>query len=180
MNTLQFWPDVVQPVLESRQGIEYCEYVCHIWHLLKVHINLQVLWNHMTNYRWSISVCSVIEREMKRKFLSWLGVYDRFLFSIGCCFLGFFFFSFDILPLPLGKLRSLYLGKAIARSHQIRSDMPVTPAGISDSGEALPLLFITGQPLPQFFMRLPSVDHASTFPLGFSGLQLWWWISFLV
>ena len=29
--------------------------------------------------------------------------------------------------------------------------------------------------LPQFFARLPSVDHTSTFPLGSSGLQLWWW-----
>ena len=30
-------------------------------------------------------------------------------------------------------------------------------------------------PLPQFFPWLSSVDHASAFPLGSSGLQLWWW-----
>ena len=30
-------------------------------------------------------------------------------------------------------------------------------------------------PLPQFFTKLPSVDHASAFPLGSSGLQLRWW-----
>ena len=30
-------------------------------------------------------------------------------------------------------------------------------------------------PLPQFFARLSSVNHASTFPLGSSGLWLWWW-----
>ena len=29
--------------------------------------------------------------------------------------------------------------------------------------------------LQQFFARLSSVDHASAFPLGSSGLQLWWW-----
>ena len=29
--------------------------------------------------------------------------------------------------------------------------------------------------LPQFFTRLSSVNHASTFPPGSSGLQLWWW-----
>ena len=30
-------------------------------------------------------------------------------------------------------------------------------------------------PLPQFFARLSSVDHSVAFPLGSSGLQLWWW-----
>ena len=30
-------------------------------------------------------------------------------------------------------------------------------------------------PLPQLFARMPSADHASTFPLGSSGSRLWWW-----
>ena len=63
-------------------------------------------------------------------------------------------------------------------------------AGVEGSNEAPPPpLSVTGQPLsgwcprcgsssfllPQFFARLSSVDHPSTFPLGSNGLQLWWW-----